>query len=68
MPFLRCPEVASARSGDIWLCGPHRVLCGDCTDPQNVARLLGDEQADPDGHGPAVRDRARLANGATAPA
>jgi DNA modification methylase len=36
------PEVASARAGDIWLCGPHRVLCGDCTDAQSVARLLGE--------------------------
>jgi DNA modification methylase len=38
------PEVAGARSGDIWLCGPHRVLCGDCTDAQSVARLLGESK------------------------
>ena len=38
------PEVAGTRSGDIWLCGPHRVLCGDCTDAQSVARLLGESK------------------------
>jgi DNA modification methylase len=28
--------------GDLWLCGSHRVLCGDATSPEAVARLLGD--------------------------
>jgi len=27
--------------GDLWLCGSHRVLCGDATSAQDVARLLG---------------------------
>ena len=27
--------------GDLWLCGKHRVLCGDATDGSDVARLLG---------------------------
>ena len=26
--------------GDIWICGPHRVLCGDATDTAGVATLL----------------------------
>jgi DNA modification methylase len=30
--------------GDVWCCGPHRVICGDATDPQVVSRLLGDNQ------------------------
>ena len=30
--------------GDIWICGPHRVLCGDCTQPDVVARLLGSKK------------------------
>ena len=30
-----------SRPGDLWLLGPHRVLCGDATDPAAVARLLG---------------------------
>ena len=29
---------------DLWHLGPHRVLCGDSTDPGHVARLLGDTQ------------------------
>ncbi len=35
------PAVPVSRAGDVWLCGPHRVLCGDSTDPDAVARLLG---------------------------
>jgi DNA modification methylase len=34
------PEVATTRLGDLWLLGPHRVLCGDATSPEAVARLL----------------------------
>lgn len=35
------PENPVSRLGDLWLCGPHRVLCSDCTSPEAVARLLG---------------------------
>ncbi len=38
------PEVATSRSGDLWLLGEHRVLCGDATSPEAVQRLLGDRQ------------------------
>jgi ParB-like chromosome segregation protein Spo0J len=34
------PATPASRPGDLWICGPHRLLCGDCTDPDNVARLL----------------------------
>jgi DNA modification methylase len=34
------PEVATSRPGDLWLCGPHRTLCGDATSTTDVARLL----------------------------
>ncbi len=34
------PEVAVTRPGDLWLLGPHRVLCADATTPEAVARLL----------------------------
>ncbi len=34
-----------SRSGDLWLCGPHRVLCGDATSPDAFAALLGGERA-----------------------
>lgn len=36
------PEVATTKPGDLWVLGEHRLLCGDSTDPANVARLLGD--------------------------
>ena len=38
------PEVQPepiARLGDLFILGDHRVICGDCTDPDVVARLLG---------------------------
>jgi len=34
------PEVAVTRSGDLWLLGPHRLLCGDATSKDAVAHLL----------------------------
>jgi DNA modification methylase len=36
------PEHPVSRSGDLWLCGKHRVLCGDATRPEDVAHLLGE--------------------------
>jgi hypothetical protein len=40
------PENPVSRAGDLWLCGnrrnQHRILCGDATSPEAVARLLGD--------------------------
>lgn len=38
------PEVAVTQPGDLWQCGPHRVLCGDCTSQDAVVRLLGDRK------------------------
>lgn len=38
------PANPVARAGDLWLCGKHRVLCGDCTNAADVARLLGDRK------------------------
>jgi hypothetical protein len=38
------PEDPVSRLGDLWLCGPHRVLCGDATNADAVARLLGDRK------------------------
>jgi DNA modification methylase len=35
------PDNPVSRPGDLWLCGAHRVLCGDATNPETVARLLG---------------------------
>ena len=36
------PAVPVTKPGDLWLCGPHRVLCGDATDPEVVSRLVGE--------------------------
>src|SRR5260370_31636888 len=35
------PENAVTIPGDLWLCGPHRILCSDATSPEAVSRLLG---------------------------
>src|SRR5579862_5924771 len=31
-----------AQCDDLWILGEHRLICGDCTDPAVVSRLLGD--------------------------
>ena len=38
------PESPVSRLGDLWLLGPHRVLCGDATSAEVVARLLGERK------------------------
>ena len=38
------PEVATTQVGDLWICGEHRVLCGNGTSAQDVAGLLGDHK------------------------
>ena len=41
---LPLPETPASRQGDLWLLGPHRVLCGDATNAEAVARLLGERK------------------------
>lgn len=62
------PEVPVSRRGDLWLMGPHCVLCGDSTSAEDVKRVLGGREpvlliADPP-YGVSLdgtwRDRARL--------
>jgi hypothetical protein len=36
------PTTPVSRPGDLWRCGPHRVLHGDATNPEHVARALGE--------------------------
>jgi DNA modification methylase len=38
------PQNPVSRLGDLWLCGKHRVLCGDATISDDVTRLLGDRK------------------------
>ena len=38
------PENPVSRLGDLWACGPHRVLCGDATSAEAVAKLLGERK------------------------
>lgn len=37
---------AVTRTGDVWLLGRHRLICGDAREPADYARLLGDERVD----------------------
>jgi DNA modification methylase len=38
------PHNPASRLGDLWLCGKHRVLCGDATRAEDVVRLLGERK------------------------
>jgi DNA modification methylase len=38
------PENPVSRAGDLWICGSHRVLCGDCTRAEDVGHLLGESK------------------------
>ncbi len=38
-------EVATSRTGDVWLLGPHRLMCGDSTNPAHVAALMHQRKA-----------------------
>jgi DNA modification methylase len=40
------PDEAVSQPGDLWLCGRHRVLCGDATVNEHVERLLNGASAD----------------------
>ena len=35
------PEHPASMPGDVWLLGNHKLICGDCTQPEVVAKLLG---------------------------
>src|ERR1017187_3980543 len=42
------PEIPVSRLGDLWVCAngrnQHRILCADATNPEAVARLLGERK------------------------
>ena len=41
-------------SGDVWMLGRHRLVCGDCTDAATVAQGARRRRAAPDGDRPAL--------------
>jgi DNA modification methylase len=41
--WLDAPPVT--QPGDIWQLGPHRILCGDARNPEDLHRLMGDDRA-----------------------
>ena len=38
------PVDPATKPGDLWICGQHRILCGDSLAAADVARLLGDRK------------------------
>ena len=40
------PEEPITKPGDLWILGRHRLLCGDATSPDDVARLMNGKKAD----------------------
>ena len=40
------PEEPKAKRGDVYRLGAHRLMCGDSTDPADVARLMDGKAAD----------------------
>ena len=39
------PRNPASRTGDLWLLGDHRLLCGDATNHEDVRRLMNGERA-----------------------
>ncbi|MGF6792755.1 site-specific DNA-methyltransferase [Paraburkholderia sp. 35.1] len=40
-----CPELPVSVPGDVWVCGPHRVMCGDALNGAQMAKLMDGEPA-----------------------
>ncbi len=46
IPALRADDVVISRRQDLWVLGPHRLLCGDARKATDYERLLSGELAD----------------------
>jgi hypothetical protein len=46
VPVPEPPEDPVSRLGDLWILGDHRLLCGDATKREDLARLMGGRTAD----------------------
>lgn len=42
---LTPPRIVISRPGDVWLLGPHRLICADSSDVAAIERLMDGEQA-----------------------
>lgn len=40
------PDDPVSQPGDVWILGRHRVMCGDSTNPEHIARLMAGKTAD----------------------
>lgn len=40
------PDDPVSQLGDVWVCGPHRIACGDCSDMDVINALMHGESAD----------------------
>jgi DNA modification methylase len=40
------PEAPVSKPGEIWICGDHRVMCGDATSAATFGQLMGGARAD----------------------
>ena len=46
VPAVDATEPPSSRRGEVYALGPHRLMCGDSTSLEDVARLMGGVKAD----------------------
>lgn len=40
------PDMVKSRRGDVWICGNHRIMCGDSTNADDVDKLMDGALAD----------------------